>query len=141
MRVEDLRIGGLVIEANQDFNMVFDQWCYPRSTFVTNGTSLVVFMCSHNLDHEEGFERCEWFSHIFHDKLCSYTSYVLYTYQEFSIFWMIYLIVDQHDNCTHEKNHSLMFLMWCVQSTNLEEALAWPILAILDPLLVHTSLA
>jgi hypothetical protein len=40
--------------------------------------------------------------------------------------WMIYLIVDQHDNCTHEKNHSLMLLMWCVQSTNSKEA--WPIL-------------
>jgi hypothetical protein len=41
---------------------------------------------------------------------------------------MIYLTVNQHDNCTHEINHSFMFLMRSVQSIDLEEALAWPIL-------------
>jgi len=46
---------------------------------LTCGTTLVLFFCCHNLDHEEGFERCEWFSHylsLTRIKLCNYISCV-----------------------------------------------------------------
>jgi hypothetical protein len=42
----------------------FDHWCYPGSILLTCRTASVAFVCCNNLEHEEGFERCQRFSHF-----------------------------------------------------------------------------
>jgi hypothetical protein len=47
-------------------------------------------------------------------------------YQD-SNFWTIYLTLDQHDHCTCERAHLLTFLMWGMQSVDLEGTPTWPV--------------
>ncbi len=50
-----------------------------------------------------------------------------------SIFWTIYLTLDQHDHCACVRDHLLTFLTWGVQSLDLEGAPTWPVSPMYGP--------
>ncbi len=48
-------------------------------------------------------------------------------YQEQQFLDYLYLTLDQHDHCTCERAHLLTFLMWGMQSVDLEGTPTWPV--------------